>query len=153
MRTRENSNNYPYWLYRLISTDVVSPEVIQPFQTLPSENFVLNYLYVQFPTIGGVNPTTFRDIRFLLEIPQQNKQYVDVPVSLDMVTSPGKFEPFTGGISNPNEQFFKSKRLEQPILCQQIWNLKISNYLGVGNPTWIKVLFIGRNIFKRGRKS
>ncbi len=153
MRTRENTNNYPYWLYKQISTNVTTQQIIEPFQTLPSENYVLNYLYVQFPTTGGANPTAFRDIRFLLEIPQQNKEYIDIPVSLDMVTSPGKFEPFTGGISNPNQQFFKSKNLNQPILCQQIWNLKISNYLGAGNPLYMDVLFIGRNIFKRGRKS
>ncbi len=153
MRTRENSNNYPFWIYKQVSTDVTTPKLEVPFQARPSENYILNYLYVQFPTIGGVSPTTYRDIRFMLEIPQQNKEYLDVPLSLEMVTSPGRFDPFTGGDSDPNQTFFRTKKLEQPIMSQQTWNLKLSNYLGTGNPLYIDILFIGRNVFKRGRMS
>lgn len=153
MRTRENSNNYPYWFYKQTSTNVTTPNVVVPFQTRESDNYILNYIYVQFPTIGAANPTTFRDLRFLLELPQQNKQYIDEPVSLDMITSPGKYDTFTGGLSNPNQTFLRTKRLDQPILCQQTWNIIVSNFQGVGNPLVLDILCIGRNVFKKGRVS
>lgn len=152
MRTRENSNNYPFWKFKTVDTDVVTPVLMVPFQAPESDNYLLQYLYVQFPTTGQ-KPTAYRDIKFKLNLPQQNKQYIDIPVSFDMVTSPGHFDPFSGGNSIPNQTFFRSMNLKQPVLGQQTWNLIISDYLGTGNPLSIDILVIGRAVFKKNRRS
>jgi hypothetical protein len=140
-------------MYRAVVTNVTTPTIIESFQTAPSEDFLLNYIYVQFPTIGVASPSVYQDIKFTLKMPQQGGVYIEQPVSFEMVTSPGRFNNFSGGNEKPNQQFFRTKKLSQPLFSQQTFHIEISNYLGAGNPLSLELLIMGRNVFKPARVS
>jgi len=151
MLTRQGRNHAPRWFYREVDLNVTSPQTTVTIQADPADDYLLQYIHAQWPAVGVADPTAFADIEFTLTFPQVNRKYINVPVPAMNFTSPGQFANFTGSTDQPNQTFFRSKRLDYPIKYQMTFQLHITNYLGAANPNTIQILFIGRNVFRSRR--
>ena len=127
------------WLYRSIDLSTITASIWRlPIRASEGYDWLLERIQARYFS-DNADPSIFQNVRWRLEIPPREKNLQEVPVEIPLTLNPGIFDQ-TAGTTRPKEFFFKSPRIDWPILAMENFTIQLENFVGVDT---INMLFIG----------
>jgi len=139
---------YPLWKFLTVALPAVNPTIRVIFKLESAVDYLLQKIFVQYPTTGPA-PVTFQDPSFRVVDNSQGRQN-DFLVPFQIMSSPGRFDSLGVGNNPPGNQ----EMTNAMSINWMYWNtsnieLVVSDYVGVGNPGTIDIMVVGRAYFKK----
>lgn len=136
-------NRYPFWLYQQVIPHATELSQTIVFELPKAFNYLLQKIYVAYPTVGAAQPTTFQDPRFRLFNNSFGKKFNDIPVSFIDISSPSHLEVVAAGNPPNNSAVAGAMSINETYLNITNIEFVMTNFQGVGKPAFIDMLIHG----------
>jgi len=142
---QEQINSMLGWLYREIDlTAITAPTWRSPIRPSESYDWVLDRIQALYFSDDS-DPSVFPTATWRLNLPQQNSNLQEITVPIPLTLNPGIYDQ-TAGTTRPKAFYFKSIKIDWPIMALQSFTIEIENYAGIGI---LQLLFLGHFILPK----
>lgn len=149
MKSFYNPDRYPYWYFfqKVLSPGV--PGLNFAIPTNRSADYLLEYVTIDYNSIGDQDPTTFSNVQIQITDLCRSSRRFNTPTPVMLISTPGIYENFPVGYKG-NGQVFKSMPIDRLFFKMSSFEISLNNFVNTTNDITINILLEGQNVLNRG---